>query len=70
MDPSTSNALRTAERAVTRLVEECIKDGPLYAESPREVAQISRTGKWFLNAIASFRRELREATASQARQRS
>jgi hypothetical protein len=65
VDPATSNALRAAERAVTRLVEECIRDGPLYTESPRHVAQISRTGKWFLNAIASFRRELREAATSQ-----
>ena len=67
MDPTTSNALRAAERAVTRLVEECVKDGPLYAESPRAVAQIGRTGKWLLNAIAALRRELREAATTQGR---
>ena len=65
MDPATQNALRAAERAVTQLVKECRKPGPLYARSPRAVAQVSRTGKWLLNAIAALRRELNTARAEE-----
>jgi hypothetical protein len=45
LDPATQNTLRAAERSVTRLIDACDKDGPLYAESPRAVAQVSRTAK-------------------------
>ena len=58
MDPQTQETLRAAEEAVTRLVEQCRKDGPLYQRSPRAVAQVSRNSKWLLHAIASLRREL------------
>jgi hypothetical protein len=54
----TRKAVATAEKAVGRVVEECRKGGPLYARSPRAVAQVSRTGKWFLNALVALRREL------------
>jgi len=37
----TLKVLRSAEEAVERLVEECRKGGPLYAEDPRAVAQVS-----------------------------
>jgi hypothetical protein len=64
VDPVTLNTLRSAERSVTRLVEECIKGGALYAESPQAVAQVSRTGKWLLNAITSLRAALNETCAA------
>ena len=32
---------------------------PLYGRHPRAVAQVSRTAKWLVNALASLRRILR-----------
>lgn len=58
MNRQTEETLRAAEEAVTRLVEQCSKDGPLYKRSPRKVAQVSRTGKWLINAVAALRQEL------------
>jgi hypothetical protein len=43
---------------VARLIEECRKNGALYSRNPKAVAQISRTGKWHLNAIAMLREAL------------
>ena len=50
------NALCAAEEAVRRLLECSRKGGPLYQSNPRVVAHVSRTGKWHLNAITSFRK--------------
>jgi hypothetical protein len=61
----TRKALAAAEKAVGRLVEECRKSGPLYAQSPKAVAQVSRTGKWFLNAVAALGRELHAPAANE-----
>jgi hypothetical protein len=47
----------TAREAVTRLVAECRKGGPLYQRHPPVVAQVSRTAKWLLNAIERVSRE-------------
>ncbi len=58
MDESTQNMLRAVEEAVARLVETCGKNSSLYASDPRAVAQVSRTGKWHLNAIAALRKAL------------
>jgi hypothetical protein len=58
VNAKTQKSIRTAELAVARLVEECHKHGPLYVQHPGAVAQVSRTGKWLLNAIAALRREL------------
>jgi hypothetical protein len=58
VDPSTAETLRAAAEAVTRLVELCRKGGPLYARDARLVAQVSRTAKWHLNALAALRRAL------------
>jgi hypothetical protein len=63
MDPSTQNTMRDAEEAVTHLVEQCRKPGPLYKRCLRAVAQVSRTGKWLLNAIAALNRELKKPAA-------
>ena len=57
MNARTQKVLRSAEEAVGRLVEECRKGGPLYAEDPGAVAQVSRTAKWLLNALARLHRE-------------
>jgi hypothetical protein len=62
MDPHTQQRLRAAEEAADRLVEVCRKGGPLHTHSPREVAQVSRTCKWLLNAIAALRRRLEQPT--------
>ena len=50
--------LAAAERAVYGLVQECDKQGPLYQHDPKVVAQVSRTGKWLLNAINALRSAL------------
>jgi len=62
----TLEALRAAEEAVRRLVEECAKQRPLYARHPRAVAQVSRTGKWFLNTLTALHREVDSAAAAEA----
>ncbi len=36
-----ANSLSAAEDAVTSLIEECKKDGPLYRQSPKAAAQAS-----------------------------
>jgi hypothetical protein len=58
MDSATRETLRVAEEAVTQLVEQCGKSHRLYRLNPRLVAQVSRTGKWHLNAIANLRKLL------------
>jgi hypothetical protein len=58
MTKDTKKAVDAAERAVTRLVEKCHKGAPLYLQNPKAVAQVSRTAKWLLNAIARLLREL------------
>jgi len=58
MDPQLENTLCAAEEAVSRVVEACSKPGPVYARGPRTVAQVSRAGKWLLNAIAALRQAL------------
>jgi hypothetical protein len=47
-----------AQDAESRLLLRCHKSGPLYRRSPKVVAQVSRTGKCHLNAIAQLRKEL------------
>jgi hypothetical protein len=59
MNRRTLNAVASAEDSVKQLIEECRKDGPLYQRSPREVAHVSRTSKWLLNAIGKLRGCLR-----------
>ena len=68
MNAQTRKVLRAAEQAATRLVEACHKGSPLYARSPKAIAQVSRTGKWLLNAIAALRRELPASPAGTPRQ--
>jgi hypothetical protein len=58
MNPETLEMLRAAQEAVSRLVEECRKNGPLYPLAPKAVAHISRTGKWHTNAIAALHKAL------------
>lgn len=55
---SASNTVRAAEKSVARLVEACQKHGRLYVKNPKAVAQVSRTGKWLLNAIADLNKVL------------
>jgi hypothetical protein len=50
--------LRAAEEAVGRVIETCQRGGPLYARDPRAAAQVSRTAKWHLSAIAALRQAL------------
>ena len=58
MKPRTLKKLAAAERAVNCLVQECGKQGSLYRHDPKAVAQVSRTGKWLLNAITALRSAL------------
>lgn len=68
MNPETQEMLRAAEEAVSLLVERCVKTGPLYHRNPKAVAQVSRTGKWLLNAVAALRHAVPAASEQQARQ--
>lgn len=63
MDESTLNMLRAAEEAVSRLVEACQKGSTLYQCHRKAVAQVSRTGKWHLNAITALRRVMNKPQA-------
>jgi hypothetical protein len=58
MTPEIHTTFHTATQAVDQLVRTCRKGGPLYPQNPRAVAQVSRTGKWLLNAIARLHRDL------------
>jgi hypothetical protein len=62
MDPQTLKKIDAAEETASQLVEECRKAAPLYQSSPRAVAQVSRSGKWLLNALTALRRELKLAS--------
>jgi hypothetical protein len=59
--PVTDNALTAAVEAVTWLVGQCRRGGPLHRRNRRAVAQVSRTGKWHLSAIAQLRKVLDES---------
>jgi hypothetical protein len=58
MDPDSQASLRAAVVAVTHLIEVCRPRGPLYPLEPRAAAQVNRTSKWLLNAIAALQRKL------------
>ena len=64
MNARTRALIRSAERKVGRLVEECRKGVPLYAEAPKATAQVSRTAKWLLNALAGLTQAASAATSS------
>jgi hypothetical protein len=66
VDESTRELLRAADWAVRRLVEACRKGCAVYASVPKAAAQVSRTGKWHLNAITDLRTALGEADADAA----
>jgi hypothetical protein len=63
MAKSAANTIRSAEKSVTRLVETCQKAGRLYVQNPKAVAQVSRTGKWLLNALADLQKALNSTAA-------
>ena len=65
MNPESQEMLPAAQEIVTCLVERCAKTGPLYPANPKAVAQVSRTGKWLINAIVALDRAL-EAPCGQA----
>jgi hypothetical protein len=65
VDPSTLDVVRAAEAAVNPLVEVCRKGGPVYASSPRAAAQVNRTAKWLINALAALRKAPDERGAGQ-----
>jgi hypothetical protein len=68
VDQTTLNTIKAAEKAVTRLVEVCRKDGTLYPRAPRVVAHVNRTSKWLLNALAVLQRELNTSPPEDDRQ--
>jgi manganese/iron transport system permease protein len=58
MNQQTLELILATEEAVDRLVKECQKGGPLYKQGPKVIAQVSRTGKWLLAALAALHKEL------------
>jgi len=58
VDQPTLDTTRAAEQSVARLVEACRKGGPLYRRDPKAVAQVSRTARWLLNALAALHKAL------------
>ena len=68
MTQATRNIIAYAEEAVGRLIQECRHGGPLYGRNPRAVAQVSRTGKWLLSAIATLHRELNQPQTEETKQ--
>jgi len=68
MTQATQKIIAYAEEAVGRLVQECRQGGPLYSQHPKAVAQVSRTGKWLLNAIAALHRELDKPRTKETQQ--
>ena len=58
MTPEMNHLVGTVAQTVNQLIVECRKGGPLYVQSPRNVAQVSRTAKWLRNAIERLQREL------------
>lgn len=57
MNTSANPIIQKTEKVVRQLVEECQKNGALYQANPRAIAQVSRTSKWLLNAIAQLNKE-------------
>lgn len=63
MSQPPAEMLRAAQDVVKRLVEQCIKYGPLYKACPKKVAQVNRTAKWLLNAIVALAGELKASSS-------
>jgi hypothetical protein len=70
VNESIEDVLRGAEGAVNRLVDDCRKNGPVYAGAPKAVAQVNRTSKWLLSAITVLRTALASACADSEKQAS
>jgi hypothetical protein len=56
--------IRKAERAVIGLVDRYQMGLSLYAKNPKATAQVSRTGKWLLNAIKGLYAALESPSTS------
>jgi hypothetical protein len=70
MDPQTLHTIETVEEAVRELLNVCRKKRPLYCRSPKQAAQINRTGRWLLNAIAGLRTSLEPSKSDTSQQAS
>lgn len=57
MRPVTHPILRRTAKTVQHLLVVCRNDGLMDKANPKAIAQVSRTGKWLLNAIAQFTNE-------------
>jgi hypothetical protein len=57
MNTEAPEVIRTAQEAVNGLITACQKHLPLYREHPQAVAQVNRTAKWLLSAIAALNRQ-------------
>jgi hypothetical protein len=64
MNLETLKAVRAAEASVRRLVEKSGKGSQLYLLNPQAVAQVSRTAKWLLRAIAALPKTLDKPTSA------
>jgi hypothetical protein len=65
MIPDLLETIRLTQEAVSRLVEACRKQSPLYRQHPQTVAQINRTAKWLLSAIAGLNKKLATPPSSE-----
>jgi hypothetical protein len=66
MKPGVQRTIRSAKLSLLRLVEQCRKEGPMYTACPRATAQVSRTGKWLLNAITVLEQTLDAPVTSES----
>ncbi len=57
-----SEIFRAAEESVSHLIQACRKSRPLYHHNPKLTAQVTRTTKWLLNAIAALNKSLDTST--------
>jgi hypothetical protein len=57
VNTETTDAIRQAQKAIEGLVAACQKHLPLYRQHPQAVAQVNRTAKWLLSAIAALNRQ-------------
>ncbi len=61
-EAALSETFRAAEESVNYLIQACRKSRPLYHHNPKVTAQVTRTAKWLLNAIAAPNKSLDTST--------
>jgi hypothetical protein len=57
MNRKDDNPMAGTKHALTRLLRECRKNGPLYQQHPQTAAKVNRTARCLLHALARLQRE-------------